>query len=1101
MRKYFRFLLSALVMVLYLLSLVSISSAQTSKGTIVGTVLDATGAALAGAEITARDTIGGETRTTTSGGFGEYRITAVLPGVYRVNVTAAGFANLVVDRVQVAASVETPLELRMEISGSSQSIEVQATGSSVETETAALSGKISAVEIQQLPINSLNPISLVLTEPGAVRVSSRDSFTNGVDFAVDGLRPRGNNFLIDGFDNNDNGIAGQAIQPQNLEAISEVVVQTNSYSAQFGRGGASVTNVIYRSGTNQWHGAAYYRYSGSAFNALTPELVRSGNTKVPVTVENIPGFRVGGPILKNKLFIFGSSQWDRLRGAETGGQFTVPTAAGVATLQSIGPNSNVDILVKSLNGLVATDPTTFFNVSIGPRAGCGAPGSDCSVELGTTSRTPGQISNSYEYVVRGDYVASDKDTISARWLGSHNSLTPDLFANPAALPGLDTQQSGPSRSLGLFWTHVVNDHAVNELRFTSQTLDFGFDPTAAALSNPLSNLPSISVAGLSGLFFGGLTTGFPQDRKHSVFQYQEAFSITIGHHNLEFGTDIAHLGINDGVPFNSRGTLIYNAAKGCTPCTGLANFIDDFSGQGGIASKQFGVSLVSFAQTQQAYYFQDEWKLRSNLTVNYGLRYEVQGVPFNVLPFPAVNEKTGVNDPLTLSRPVQSDRNNFGPRLGIAYTPHFWPGLFGQDKTVFRVGGGVFYDVFFTNILDNVASSTPNVTGGTITSSIGRGIPAFSTTIPSITPALSNFDSVSTVVSSLHNPKTIQWNANIEHEFPGSWLATIAYVGTRGENLFLNHELNPGINGVRINPNRGSIFARTNNGDSIYHGLQLKAEHRFQKRLFFRGAYTFSKSIDNGSEVFVTSGGSTRTQNQFNFRDDRGLSAFDRRHRAVFTWVYDIPGIRGDSGLRHSLNYATSGWQISGTAAFESGAPETLFLGGFDANQDLSGFNDRPSLGNSKVPVNFTSACQNPSGTCNTGFGFSTDGTTFTDFFSSFGVDPNTGNFTATKNDSHYYIIQGQNGNIGRNTFYNPGRQDWSIAIQREFRLPLGRLEQQAFLIRLEAFNPFNHPNLGGGENGVSSVSGDLLSGTNFLNKDTTSVGGRTVKFFVRYSF
>jgi hypothetical protein len=306
---------------------------------------------------------------------------------------------------------------------------------------------------------------------------------------------------------------------------------------------------------------------------------------------------------------------------------------------------------------------------------------------------------------------------------------------------------------------------------------------------------------------------------------------------------------------------------------------------------------------------------------------------------------------------------------------------------------------------------------------------------------------------------------------------------------------------VRINPNRGSIFARTNNGDSIYHGLQLKAEHRFQKHLFFRGAYTFSKSIDNGSEVFVTSGGSTRTQNQFNFRDDRGVSAFDRKHRAVFTWVYDIPGMRGDSGLRRSLNYATSGWQISGTAAFESGAPETLFLGGFDANQDLSGFNDRPSLGNPKVPVNFTSACQDPAGTCNTGFGFSTDGTTFTDFFSSFGVDPNTGNFTAAKNDFHYYIIQGQNGNIGRNTLYNPGRQDWSMAIQREFRLPMGRLEQQAFLIRLEAFNPFNHPNLGGGENGVSSVSGDLLSGTNFLNKDITSVGGRTVKFFVRYSF
>lgn len=1100
MQEHFRLFLASLVITVVMLGFATMSSAQTSKGTIVGTVLDASGAAVAGAEITAEAKVEGETRTTASGSFGEYRITAVLPGIYQIKVKAKGFADLVVDNVTVVASVETPVELRLQLGAGSESVLVEANGSQVQTDSAELSHNISSVEIQQLPINSLNPISLVLTEPGVVRVSQRDSFTNGVDFAVDGLRPRSNNFLIDGFDNNDNGIQGQAIQPQNLEAISEVVIQTNSYSAQFGRGGASVTNVIYRSGTNNWHGAAYYRYSGSAFNALTPELARAGNTRVPVTVENIPGFRVGGPIVKNKLFVFGSSQWDRLRGAESGNQLTVPTAAGVATLQSLGPNSNVQLLLSSLAGLVATVPSTFFDVSVGARDGCGPKGSDCLVQFGTTSRRPNQISNSYEYDVRGDYVPSQKNTISARWLSSHSALTPDLFANPGALPGLDTFQAGPSRSLGLFWTHVINDHMVNELRFTAQTLNFGFDPTAEALRNPLFNLPSVSISGLSGLAFGGLVTGFPQDRNHQVYQYQDGFSVTKGHHSFLVGADIAHLRIRDAVPFNSRGSLAYNAST--TPnLTGLANFIDDFSGAGGTATKQSGIPEVRFSQVQQAYYFQDEWKLRPNFTLNYGLRYEVQGVPFNVLPFPAVNERTALTDPLTLRLSVKQDRNNFGPRLGFAYTPHFLKGMLGENKTVFRAGAGVFYDVLFTNILDNNAASTPNVTGGTVTSSTGRGVPKFSTVIPGITPGLSPLDNVTTVVSSLHNPKTIQWNANVERELPGSWLATVAYVGTRGENLFLNHELNPGVNGVRLNPDRGSIFARTNNGDSIYHALQLKAEHRFTKSLFFRGAYTFSKSLDNGSEVFVTSGGSTRNQDQFTFRGDRGPSAFDRRHRAVLTWVYEIAGVRGDSGLRHALNYATSGWQFSGSAAFESGAPETLFFGGFDANGDLSGFNDRPSLGNPAVPINFTSVCQDPTKTCNTGLGYSVDGVTFTDFFSSFGTDPVTGKFTATKNDFHYYIIQNQNGKIGRNTFNNPGRQDWAMGVQREFKLPAGRLEQQALLIRLEAYNPFNHPNLGGGENGVPSVSGDLLSGTNFMNKSITSVGGRTVKFFLRYSF
>jgi hypothetical protein len=270
--------------------------------------------------------------------------------------------------------------------------------------------------------------------------------------------------------------------------------------------------------------------------------------------------------------------------------------------------------------------------------------------------------------------------------------------------------------------------------------------------------------------------------------------------------------------------------------------------------------------------------------------------------------------------------------------------------------------------------------------------------------------------------------------------------------------------------------------------------------LLFRGAYTYSKALDNGSEIFVTSGGSTRSQDQFSFKSDRGPSAFDRRQRLVLTWVYDLPGVKGDEGWRHSLNYATSGWQVSGSASFETGAPETLFLGGFDVNGDLSSFNDRPSLGNLKVPINYSPACLDPNGTCDTGVGFSLDGVHFVDFNSSFGADPVTGAFVATKNDFRYLVVLGKNGNISRNSFNNPGRQVWSMAVQREFLLPIKHLEQQALLLRLEAFNPFNHPNLGGGENGVPSVSGDLLTGT-FLDKNVTSVGGRVVRFYFRYSF
>jgi hypothetical protein len=1077
-------------------------NAQTSKGTIAGTVTDASGAVVTGATVTAKDTVGGEVRTVTTGNNGEFRIEAISPSKYDITVVSKGFATSKVNGLDVRASVVTSLNPQLQLSGASDTIEVNASTDTLNTESAELSHSVSALEIQEIPIASVNPIELALTEPGVVRVSSRDSFTNGVGFSVDGLRPRANNFLIDGFDNNDNGIGGQAIQPQNTEAVKEVVVQTNSYSAEFGRGGGSVTNVIYAGGTNQWHGGIWERYSGSSFNAITSEQASSGFTDVPRVNNNYYGFKLGGPIVHNKLFVFGSAQWNPIRGLEQGSQITIPTAAGLATLQSLN-NQNAQILISSLGGLVAptTVPENLSTVSIGNRAGCGA---NCTVQFGTFSRQAPQIADAHEYVVRTDYVASDKDTVSARFLGSYSALTPDLFANPNALPGVDTSQGGPSRNLGIFWTHVLNERAVNEVRFNVQTLNFGFDPTAAALSNPFGSLPDIELLNsMPGVDFGGIAVGFPQDRDHTVYQYQEAFSYTAGHHSMKMGGDITHLGISDGTPFNFRGSINYNpggscAAIGLATCTDLANFLDDFSGNNGVATKQFGSAQITYPLTQMAFYFQDDWKLRPNLSFNYGLRYEFQGTPFNALSFPSVNEKTVLTDNFLTPVKERPDKNNFGPRAGIAYTPRFWKGLFGENKTVIRAGAGVFYDALFSNILNNTASSTPNVSGGTTFGvsdpavNNGRGDANFSQVIPNIIPGtISPTDAITTAVSNLRNPLTYQWNLNVERELPGNWFATVAYVGTRGERLWLNAELNPKVEGVRLNPNRGSILARTNHGDSIYHGLQLKAEHNFSHGLLFRSAYTWSRAIDNGSEVFTTSGGTTRTQDLRNPGSDRGPSAFDRKHRLVLTWVYQLPGVGGGSGFGRTMGLITKGWQFAGTSVFESGAPETIYLGGFDVNRDGSAFNDRPTIGNLSVPLNFSSACA-ADPTCITGLGFSTDGgATYTDL--------NTG-APGAASAFRYLFIQGQNGKVGRNSFYNPGRQEWVMAVQREFKLPMKHLEQQSLQLRLEAFNPFNHPNLGGGENGVPSVSGNLFD-PNFQNTSITRVGGRSIRLFAKYSF
>ncbi|HVW85516.1 MAG TPA: TonB-dependent receptor [Bryobacteraceae bacterium] len=1049
---------------------------QTSKGTIAGTVTDPSGSAISGATVTAKDNLGAETRTVKTGSNGEYRVEAITPSNYTVTAGAPGFSQKEISNLSVEGSVVTSLNISLEVGAVSQTVSVEASGAQIQTDSGELSQTITTEEIAKLPVNSLNPIDLVLTQPGAVSVASRDNFTNGSGFSENGLRPRANNFLIDGFDNNDYGISGQALQTQNLEAVREVSVLRNSYAPEYGRGGASVTNVIYKNGTNEYHGSLWERYTGSGLDALTSEQKRSGITTVPRLVDNTFGFTAGGPVIRNKLFLFGSSQWHRIYGAESGNTLIIPTAQGVANLNAIaGADPNAAILVNSLGGLTA--PTQTSTINVGNRPGCGSP---CFIPVGQIIRTPTQAAPSYEYIIRGDYNASDNDRLSARYIGTQSSLTPDLFANPNALPTQDTQQGGPARNMGIYWTHVFSPTKLNEMRFTAQQINFTFGPLSSTTSNPLYQLPNLTIAGFSGPTFGGLDPTFPQGRGHDTFEYQDAFSWTAGNHSFKAGGDLIHLAINDAIPFNARGTIRFNnggdcSAIGLTMCTGLANFLDNFTGPAGSAGKQFGNPYVSFPQTTQAYYFQDAWKVRPTLTLTYGVRWEYFGTPFNSLPYPGVRLTAALTDPLTTRVPEQADKNNWGPRVGLAWNP-------GSGKTVFRAGWGAFYDGFFTNIQDNVASSAPNTLGGTLTSpGTGRGTGGALGLVSSVTSSLNPRATVSVVDAHLQSPLTYQWNLNIERQLPWSMLATIAYVGTRGARLFLNQELNPGVNNTRLNAARGSIGARTNAGDSIYHGLQADLNRRFRNGFMIEVAYTYSKAIDDGSEVFVSSGGSSYPQDAFNIRGERGVSAFDRTHRGVVTWLYSLPYRGSNGGWHGAVNQIVRNWTISGSAQLQSGAPDTIYFGGLDENGDLRATNDRPDLGNPRAPINYTDACMTSS-TCITGIGQLMPNGSLVDF--------NT-RAPGTANQFRYIAVSGRPGNLGRNTFRNDWTQDWSLAVERIFPIP--HLEGHQLEFRAEGINPFNHPNPG-------IVSPDLLDPA-FMNRDLSFTGGRIVNLWVKYRF
>jgi hypothetical protein len=354
-----------------LVVLLTSAHAQTSTGTIVGTVIDKSGAAVPNATVKASSAeFGKDLRSTKTDSAGGYRLESLLPGTYTVTVEATGFSKVDVTNVQVKGSLLVTANATLDISGLSSTVMVEASaGQELQTESGSLGAEISSKEIANLPILSLNPIELVLTQPGVQDNTNQFGFSNGVNFSVNGTRPRANNFLIDGQDNNDNSISGQAFQTINLQAVQEVTILTNAYSAEYGRGGGSVTNEISKTGTNGFHGEAWELNRNNSFAAIPAEQALAGVKVIPRDNENTFGFDFGGPIKRNKLFFFGTFQDDRDYSSAQGQTLDIPTANGIATLQSLQPNNNVQLLLNSLAGLVA--PATgsgLINVPLGPGA-------------------------------------------------------------------------------------------------------------------------------------------------------------------------------------------------------------------------------------------------------------------------------------------------------------------------------------------------------------------------------------------------------------------------------------------------------------------------------------------------------------------------------------------------------------------------------------------------------------------------------------------------------------------------------------------------------------------------------------------------------------
>ncbi|MDT8067143.1 MAG: TonB-dependent receptor [Terriglobia bacterium] len=1098
--------------------------AQTSNGTLAGVVTDSTGAAIVNAKVTATSVQTGDVRTATTNSVGAYRFESLLPGTYHVEATADRFSVIKLSGVQVAASIITSVNIQLKPGASSETVEVSAQAVQLQTESGEISDTIGATAVESLPIANLNAYSLATTLPGIVTGPAND-FTNGTNFSVNGNRARSNNFLIEGQDNNDAGIAGQGMQPGNLEAIQEVSVMTNAYAAEFGHGGGSVNNLIFKSGTNNFHGSAWERFSSSAMDANDHGNNFNGVTKAKYH-ENVFGFALGGPIVKDKLFFFASYQWDKYRAALNGDPITVFTPAGIAQLKALLPSESAAQQAQ-INTLLQVydnpelqgpfNPLTINDVPLGfdPNIAGFDRG---TVQIGKMQRE-GIAANyeSPELDLKGDYLITRNDTLNLRLIRTYYTTPYDIGNFSTQLPGFDTYQYGPAYNAGITYTHVFTPNLLNELRMSYGRIGFTFDWRPDTYSNPLvdnGNMPAVNIGGTYALTGWGPPSGTPQGRFHNTYQLQDSISWTTGRHTWKFGFDIADIRVVDTIPFsNYFGSIGYSdSSVNGEVYRGIANFIDGFSGSGS-ASQTFGSNLARAPIKSQNYFAQDTWKLRSNLTLTLGVRYEYNSPFANEIPYPAMN----INDPAPANYPVRieqkKDTNDWGPRVSFAYTPRIWTKLFGDNKTVVRGGFGTFYDHGFTNILDNNLSGAPNDVPATLTNKPvpatprGRAGWSWAYAKPLLSPILNPYASVTSIQSNLRSPEIYQWNLSVERELGAGFFATVGYVGTRGAHLYGTDALNPYINDpndplfqsvcggatyCRIFPDRGSIGIRDNTGDSIYHGLQADVLRKFSKGMEVRANYTWSHAIDDVSEVFTTGNYSTYPVVQYNVAGrgvyDRGPSTMDRRHRVAISYVYTVPNLPAakfaDNKALAVLGQIYTNWQISGTTSFQSGAPANVengyWLGSYDWNWDGIG-NDRPTLGNPKAPLD-TYGVYEGSNVC--------DGPSYMNGDPCSPVDPSSVHWIT----GELFAAGAPKGMLGRNSFLTHGRQDWTFALAKSFKLGEG---SQKLEYRMEMFNPFNH-----GNTRVPDLT--LQTGSaygDFADYRYTVEGNRSIRMWLKLSF
>jgi hypothetical protein len=1045
---------------------------QRILGEFTGIVRDATDAAVGDATVTATELATQRRWTTSTNAEGLYRLGSLPIGSnYEVQVEAKGFKAAKQANLSLDAGDSRRVDFQLEVGALSEAVTVTSETTPLALEKSEVGGTVGTRAIVDLPLNGRSVYQLAELQPGVIRVAGtglQESETTSARIGAAGTRFRDNQILLDGVSNNNDRQGGRTTINLSPDAVEQFRIITNNMSAEFGRSSGAVISVISRGGTNEIHGSAFWFLRNDNLDAATTFEARTGSQ--PEFKQNQFGAAVGGPVIKNRLFWFGSYQGLRLRQPGTR-LATVETPEFRDFVLRTRPNSIAARLLRDFPPLLGPQ----FNIrDIGsPAPGVQrADGPDGIPDLGDVFIPVRGFTDDDQVSVRLDYSFNEnRDTLSFRY-SSLDQERQSSSGNSVRAFTADTFEF--DQNIGINHTHIFGPTITNDLR-----LGYNFDPQLTDGNFPEIPWITMNVVGRSAALFNS-TDGFvfPLDIRTQTWQAYDALSIISGKHSVKLGGEFRRFLENSDFPTNLKPSVAFQD---------LMDFADDevltitarVDPQTGLPAGTYR----NFRQNEWALFVQDDWKLTPRLTLNLGVRYEnfgtlgeKHGRLATLLPG---SNSIAAGRILRVDELFKPDNNNWAPRIGFAWDPT------GNARWAIRGGAGIFYSRLWSNFTGNTRFNPPDtlqvqlsaLTPGQNPQAAYRipfgGDPAFARPIDANGGNAALRPATQTVDPNLVAPYTMQWFFGVQRRFAGDWVSEINYIGNAGRKQLIRNEINrfsgDRADGTvnRVNQSFSSMTHGYNAVNSSYHAMTAQLSRRFSAGYTAQVAYTFSRSIDTDSEPFGGGAGEQAgTLEVDNLRLDRGLSAFDATHRLAGSFVWELPFFRRNSGPVRSI---LGDWQLNGIFSLQSGFPFSVIT---SEDYNLDGvFTDRP---NAIVPIGRIVG-ENPTAFLDGAFG-------------------GPSNWAALFQPA----AAGTTPMLGRNTFRGPGFATIDGSLFKEFRI----YEQTRIQFRTEFFNVANRVNLRNLSNSLGAYNAATRTWSNVnFGKALLAFEGRQIQFALKFIF